>query len=65
MKHNMDVYFTDTADQELKDWIKSNRAVAKKIYELINEIKTYGLLDGKGKPEQLKYYKTHPDFLGA
>ena len=58
----MDVFFTDTADQELKDWIKSNRAVAKKIYELINEIKTYGLLGGRGKPEQLKYYKNPPRF---
>ena len=53
----MNVYFTDTADKELKDWLKSNKVNAKKIYELISDIKEHGLLGGRGKPEQLKHYK--------
>ena len=53
----MRVHFSKTADKEFKAWIKSDRATAKKIVELIEDIKTYGLLDGRGYPEQLKYYK--------
>ena len=53
----MNVYFTKLADKELKDWIKLDRSVAKKIYELISDIQEYGMLGGRGKPEQLKYYK--------
>ena len=58
----MNVKFTNSADSELKDWLKSNRAVAKKIYELINDINEFGLLGGRGKPEQLKYYENPPRF---
>jgi len=58
----MEVYFTDIANKELHDWLKSDRAVAKKIYELINDIKEHGLLGGRGKPEQLKYFKNPPRF---
>jgi len=58
----MNVQFTNIADKELKDWIKSDRAVAKKIYELINDIKEHGLLGGRGKPEMLKYFKYPPRF---
>jgi len=53
----MNVCFTKIADKELKDWIKSDRSVAKKIYELISDIQEYGMLGGRGKPEQLKHYK--------
>ena len=53
----MDVYFSKTADKQLKDWIKSDANIAKKIYELIEDIQKNGFLHGIGKPEQLKYYK--------
>jgi toxin YoeB len=53
----MNVYFTRIADKELKDWLKSDRSVAQKIYELISDIQVYGMLGGRGKPEQLKHYK--------
>ena len=53
----MDVYFTDIANKELKNWLKSDRLTAKKIYDLISDIKSHGLLGGRGKPEQLKHYK--------
>jgi len=53
----MDVYFTDIANKELDNWLKSDRSTAKKIYDLISDIQTYGMLDGRGKPEKLKYYK--------
>ena len=58
----MDVYFTNLADREFKDWLKSNKATAKKIYELIGDIKEFGVLGGRGKPEQLKHYKAPPRF---
>ena len=53
----MDVYFTDIANKELKNWLKTDRSTAQKIYDLIRDIQKYGMLDGKGKPEQLKHYK--------
>jgi len=53
----MDVYFTDIANKELKNWLKSDRSTAKKIYDLISDIQKYGMLDGRGKPEQLKHYR--------
>ena len=53
----MDVYFTDIADKELKNWLKSDPLTAKKIYDLISDIKSHGMLDGRGRPEQLKNYK--------
>jgi len=58
----MDVYFSNTADRELKSWLKSDRATAKKIYELISDIQKLGMLGGKGKPEQLRHYKNPPRF---
>ena len=51
------MYFTDIAEKEFKNWLKSDRAIAKKIYGLISDIKENGMLGGRGKPEQLKYYK--------
>jgi len=53
----MDVYFTDIANKELKNWLKVDRSTAKKIYDLISDIQKYGMLGGRGKPEQLKHYK--------
>ena len=53
----MDVYFTDIANKELKNWLKSDRSTAKKIYDLISDIQKYGMIDGKCKPEKLKHYK--------
>jgi len=53
----MEVYFTNIANKELKSWLKSDRTTAKKIYDLISDIQKYGMLGGRGKPEQLKHYK--------
>jgi toxin YoeB len=53
----MNVYFTDIANKELKNWLKADRSTAKKIYDLISDIQKYGMLGGRGKPEQLKHYK--------
>jgi len=47
----VDVYFTDIANKELKNWLKSDRPTAKKIYDLISDIQKYGMLGGRGKPE--------------
>jgi len=58
----MDIYFTDIADKELDTWLKSNRSAVKKIYELIDDIEKYGMLGGRGKPEQLKYHKDPPRY---
>lgn len=45
--------------QEYIDWIvkKKNKEVFKRINELLRDIKNNGVLNGKGKPERLKYYK--------
>jgi len=53
----MDVFFTDIANKELTNWLKSDRSTAQKIYDLICDIQKYGMLGGRGKPEQLKHYK--------
>jgi len=53
----MDVYFTDIANNELKNWLKSDRSTAKKIYNLISDIQQFGMLGGRGKPEQLRHHK--------
>ena len=54
----MDVYFTDIANKELKNWLKSDPSTAKKIYDLISDIQKQGMLSGRGKPEQLRHYKS-------
>jgi len=41
----MDVYFTDIANKELKNWLRSDRSTAKKIYELIGDIQKYGICE--------------------
>jgi toxin YoeB len=58
----MKVYFTGEAKKEYNEWEKSNPQVKVKIRELISDIKENGFLVGKGKPEQLKYFKDPPGF---
>ncbi len=58
----MRVLFSKTARKQLRDWQTSNTSVISKIDELIDDIKENGFLYGKGKPEQLKYYKNPPRF---
>ena len=53
----MNVYFTKTAKKEYEVWQQSNPKTVAKIEELISDIVANGLLTGKGKPEQLKYYR--------
>ena len=53
----MEFYFTADADKEYKDWHKANKKVIKKINDLIADIELNGLLNGIGKPEQLKYFE--------
>ena len=53
----MNVYFTKTAKKEYEAWQKSNSRIIDKINELISDIIENGLLSGKGKPEQLRYFK--------
>ena len=53
----MDVYFTNTADRELKNWLKSDRATAKKIYELISDIQKFGMLGDKGVFVKMKIHQ--------
>jgi toxin YoeB len=52
----MTEYFTARADKEFKDWQKNNKNTFKKINDLIDSILDHGMLDGIGKPEQLKHY---------
>ena len=58
----MNVYFTKTAKKEYEAWQKSNLRTVDKIEELISDIVENGLLAGKGKPEQLKYFKDPPRY---
>ena len=54
----MEVVYTDRAEQELKEWIKSgNKQIRKKIIELIQSIVETPFI-GIGKPEQLKQNRT-------
>lgn len=53
----MNVVFTPTAWEQYTGWCKEDRKIVKRINELIKDIDDYGLLEGKGKPERLKYRK--------
>ena len=53
----MNRYFTTRADKEYKDWQKNNINVFKKINDLADSIEKYGMLEGIGKPEQLRHYE--------
>ena len=44
------------ADKEYQSWRKSNKKMLIKINDLIADIKENGMLNGIGKPEQLKYF---------
>ena len=60
----MNIYFAKTAKKEYDEWQKSSPRAVDKIDELITDIIENGLLAGKGKPEQLKYFKNPPRFSG-
>ncbi|GHV42885.1 toxin YoeB [Clostridia bacterium] len=53
----MKVIFSKEARKEYTAWEKANPKMNDKIVELIADILENGFLTGKGKPEQLKYYK--------
>ena len=52
----MNVYFTNRADKEYRDWKKDNINIFTKINDLTESIEAHGMLGGIGKPEQLRYY---------
>jgi len=52
----MNVFFSKTARREYEEWQRSNQKTVDKIEELITDILENGLLVGKGKPEQLRYF---------
>jgi toxin YoeB len=58
----MRVVFSKTARKQLEDWSVSDRNIVDKIDELLSDIQKYGLLKGKGKPEQLRHFKNPPRF---
>ncbi len=53
----MKTIFSKTAKKQFENWLATNKNVSLKIEELITDIHKNGFLTGKGKPEQLKYYK--------
>ncbi len=50
-----DFTFTKTAFREYVEWQTEDRKTLKKINDLLEDIRRSGLLQGKGKPERLKY----------
>jgi len=60
----MNVFFSKTARKEYDAWKRSNPKTVERIEELVFDIVENGLPKGKGKPEQLKYYKNPPRFSG-
>ena len=58
----MNVYFSKTAKMQFEDLDESNPKAVEKIDELIEDIKENGFLHGKGKPEQLRYFKKTPRY---
>ena len=66
MKHRRrlayECFLSATAKKEYEAWKKSNQKVFDKIEELICDIIENGFLEGKGKPEQLRYYSNPPRF---
>ena len=58
----MNVIFSKTARNQIENWLDSNPKTVNKIDDLIEDIKENGFLHGKGKPEQLKFYKDPPRF---
>ena len=58
----MNVFFSRTAKKEYESWERSDPKTVDTIEELIIDICDNGFLEGKGKPEQLKYCKNPPRF---
>lgn len=52
----METFFTKTANKQYQDWRTSDKKKIKRINELINDIEENGVLNGIGKPEQLKHF---------
>ena len=51
----MKIIWDDEAWKEYVEWQTIDRKIVKKINELIKDIERYGVLEGRGKPEKLKY----------
>ena len=45
----------DDAWEEYKEWLNVDKKILKRVNELIKDIERYGVLEGRGKPEKLKY----------
>ena len=45
----------DDAWEEYKEWLNVDKKILKRINELIKDIERYGVFEGRGKPEKLKY----------
>ena len=45
----------DDAWEEYKEQLNVDKKILKRINELIKDIERYGVLEGRGKPEKLKY----------
>ncbi len=54
----MNTIFTEKAEADFSHWLRENRKVANKIWDLIKSIKRDGSMQGIGKPEKLKYEDT-------
>ena len=50
----MNVTFTEEAWNQYNEWLYSDKSIARKINELIKDIKRNGFNKGIGKPEPLK-----------
>lgn len=53
----MNIVFTPTAWEQYTEWQREDKKMVKRINELIKDIDRNGLLNGIGKPEQLKHRK--------
>jgi len=60
----MNRYFSNRVDKEYRNWQKNNINVFIKINDLIDNVEKCGMLNGIGKPEQLRHYET-PTFSRA
>jgi toxin YoeB len=54
-----DVIFHAKAFKEYMEWQTEDRKTLKKINDLIKDIQRNGLIQGIGKPEQLKHLKAY------
>lgn len=52
----MNIVFSKTAWEQYTEWQSTDKKTLKKINELIKDICRNGVLEGKGKPERLKYF---------